>query len=113
MQKFVHIGTFAEKGSGVKAQDIHPTINPAPVEPAADCPDMDSECGIKAMKKECHTDRGWMVGDAARPGHCLSTCLRCDIWRQHLRLVQQQQEQEDAERHWQWQQRRQPGLQFE
>jgi hypothetical protein len=27
-----------------------------------------------------------MVGTAEHPGHCLSSCLRCDVWKDHLAL---------------------------
>lgn len=35
---------------------------------------------------ECYKNEVWMVGTAEHPGHCLSSCLRCDIWKAHLAL---------------------------
>jgi hypothetical protein len=43
------------------------------------------------MNGECYKNHAWMVGSPARPGHCLQSCLRCEIYSAHLELIRQSQ----------------------
>lgn len=82
MQQFIRVGHFSRRGG----KPIHQTVNPAPVLPYVDCPDLgSSEC--KGMSQaQCHSHRDYYIGNVTHPGSCLSRCMRCDIWREHLKL---------------------------
>lgn len=93
LQKFLFVGRFAEKGE--TPQDTVTTINPEPLSSWADCRNQDPTCDTRWRDYSCYTNQTYMLGNVTHPGECLSTCMRCDIWQEHLKLKAQQQQRED------------------
>lgn len=88
--KWVHVGRFAV-GSETPLP-ISQVENPAPLPTGSLCKDSYAKCGNWSMTGECYKNHIWMVGTPARPGHCLQSCLRCDIYNAHLNLIKLSQE---------------------
>jgi hypothetical protein len=96
MQQFIRVGQFRERGRG--GRPTHQTVNPAPVLPYVDCPDQGKDC--KGMSiAQCHPQRDTLIGNVTHPGSCLSRCMRCDIWREHLKLQAREERMEGAPSH--------------
>jgi prolyl 4-hydroxylase len=86
MAKWLHVGRYAvgHEPRGVLTQ----TDNPIPA-PQIDCPDMDERCDGWSLAGQCYKNPVWMVGNVTHPGHCLGSCIRCDIWKAHEALQKQ------------------------
>jgi hypothetical protein len=91
--KWLHVGRFAMTHDE-PTTSIETTVHEASRAPP-ECVDAHThaqQCEAWSMSGECYKNDGWMVGTPQRPGACLASCLRCDVWRAHLALVGEQQQ---------------------
>ena len=82
MAKWIHVGRYAINNE--KHQQIDQTVTSLPPPPKQDCEDHDARCDSWSYRGECHKNAEWMVGNPEKPGQCLASCLRCDVWKAHL-----------------------------
>lgn len=87
MPKWLHVGRYAV-GNEPRSVLTH-TDDPIPKPPPVDCPDRDERCEGWSLSGECHRSAQWMVGNATHPGHCIGSCIRCDVWEAHQKLQKQ------------------------
>jgi hypothetical protein len=58
--------------------------------PQSSCAARHLDCAAAAAASgECYKNEVWMVGTPSHPGNCLSSCLRCDVWKAHVALQSQ------------------------
>jgi prolyl 4-hydroxylase len=87
MAKWLHVGRYAVNKEPWQA--IEQTEQPSPKVPeATECEDKDTKCDQWSNTGECHKNAVWMVGTPSKPGNCLASCMRCDVWKDHLQLQQ-------------------------
>jgi hypothetical protein len=87
--KWVHVGRYAVGNE--TPLPIKQVENPAPIVTGSNCKDSNTKCGNWSMHGECYKNQVWMVGTPKRPGHCLQSCVRCEIYDAHLELIRQSQ----------------------
>lgn len=85
MAKWIHVGRFAVNGEAPLRIVQADQAMPIPAD-ATECVDADSSCDSWSVRGECFTNEVWMVGTPSEPGNCLFSCMRCDIWKDHLKL---------------------------
>lgn len=97
MVKWLHVGRYAMPGTETPAPltflDAPPTNHTA-----SDCKDAHAKCNTWSLDKECQYNPTWMVGTPEMPGHCLASCLRCDVWHAHIDLVKRAQQDKAAQK---------------
>lgn len=97
MAKWLHVGRYAVGNELWGA--ITQMENPMP-KPPIDCPDQHENCDGWSLAGECYKNHEWMVGNVTHPGHCLGSCIRCDVWKAHQDWLRQgggQQQQQQQE----------------
>jgi hypothetical protein len=96
MVKWLHVGHYAEPGKETPLPMAN--LGPPPTNhTASDCKNAHAKCDKWSLDKECFFNPEWMIGTPDRPGHCLSSCLRCDVWHAHINLVKRAQQNNAAQ----------------
>jgi hypothetical protein len=95
MVKWLHVGRYAIPGAE-KPAPVTFLATPTTNHTASDCKDAHPTCDTWSLDKQCFYNTEWMVGTPDRPGHCLASCLRCDVWHKHIDLVKRAQQDKAA-----------------
>jgi hypothetical protein len=79
MPKWLHVGRYALPGEP-GGDAIEQVIQPLP-SVAGDCADTNDNCEAWSVTSECDKNPAFMLGSIERPGACLKSCGRCDIFK--------------------------------